>query len=264
MSTQNPQIGFIGAGNMASALLEGLRSAGLSAAELHAFDLDASKLKHVEEKGLATPSSSMKELILRSEVVILAVKPNVLLKVCTDLQADAPGPLWISIAAGLQLKSIEESLGGQARVIRVMPNTPALVGAGAAALAQGKYATAEDLEQANAIMAASGRTAHVDEKLMDAVTGLSGSGPAFMMLIIEALADAAVKEGLPRQLSIEFAAQTMMGAAKLVLETGQHPAVLKDAVTSPGGTTIAGVAALEKTGLRKAMMAAVAAATSAE
>jgi pyrroline-5-carboxylate reductase len=167
----------------------------------------------------------------------------------------------ISIAAGITISRIEQALTASPRVIRVMPNTPALVLSGAAGLAKGRSATNEDMALAQEIFGAVGRAVVVDEKLMDAVTGLSGSGPAFVFTVIEALSDAGVKVGIPRPLALELAAQTVFGSAKMVLETKEHPAKLRDMVTSPGGTTIAGMHELEKGKLRAVLMNAVEAAT---
>jgi pyrroline-5-carboxylate reductase len=172
----------------------------------------------------------------------------------------SPQKLIVSIAAGVTLSRLTEGFKTQ-RVVRVMPNTPALVGQGASAYALGSGATATDGELVKQLLAAVGRAFPVDEKLLDAVTGLSGSGPAFVYVVIEALADAGVKMGLPRDVASALAAQTVRGSAEMVLATGEHPAVLKDQVASPGGTTIAGLAALESQGLRAALIAAVEAAT---
>jgi pyrroline-5-carboxylate reductase len=168
----------------------------------------------------------------------------------------------ISIAAGTTIAFVAGRLPAKARIIRVMPNTPALVLAGAAGIAKGEYATAQDLQIAEAIFSAMGKAVVVEEKHLDAVTGLSGSGPAYVFLFIEALADGGVKMGLPRDVATLLAAQTVLGAAKMLLEGGRHPAELKDLVASPGGTTIAGLHALERGGLRGIVMEAVEAATS--
>jgi len=172
-----------------------------------------------------------------------------------------PDKLVISIVAGVPAARISEGLGGHARVVRAMPNTPAIVGEAATALASGRAATQEDLTVADELFRSVGLVVHVAEGLMDAVTGLSGSGPAFVFIAIEALSDAGVRAGLPRDIATKLATQTIVGAGKLALETGEHPARLKDMVTSPGGTTIAGVAALEREGYRNALMCAVEAAT---
>jgi pyrroline-5-carboxylate reductase len=171
------------------------------------------------------------------------------------------GKLVISIAAGVPIAAIERKVGHGVRIIRTMPNTPALVGAGATALSPGEHATEADLAQARALFDAIGKSVVVDEPLLDAVTGLSGSGPAYVFIIIEALADGGVKAGLSRAQAMELAAQTVYGSAKLLIETGEHPGRLKDQVTSPGGTAIAGLHTLESGGLRRTLMDAVEAAT---
>jgi len=167
----------------------------------------------------------------------------------------------ISIAAGVPIAALERMLGAGARIVRTMPNTPSLVGMGACALAAGERATAEDLEVASGIFQAVGITTVVEESLLDAVTGLSGSGPAYVFLVIEALSDAGVKVGLPRYTALKLAAQTVLGSAQMLIETGAHPGHLKDQVTSPGGTAIAGLATLEAGGLRTCLINAVEAAT---
>jgi pyrroline-5-carboxylate reductase len=172
-----------------------------------------------------------------------------------------PRKLVISIAAGVPIAAIERKLGAGARIVRAMPNTPALVGAGACALSPGEHATEEDLELASALFQAVGTATVVEENLLDAVTGLSGSGPAYVFLVIEALSDAGVKVGLPRYTALKLASQTVLGAAKLLIETGAHPGQLKDQVTSPGGTAIAGLHTLEAGGLRTTLINAVEAAT---
>ena len=169
--------------------------------------------------------------------------------------------LIISIAAGIPIQSIEEQLGKETRIIRAMPNTPALVGAGAAAVAKGAAASGADLELATAIFGSVGLSVTIEESLMDAVTGLSGSGPAYVFMIIDALAEGGVLMGLKRDIAVKLAAQTLLGAAKLCLESGTHPEELRDMVTSPGGTTITGIKALEDGGLRAALISAVEAAT---
>ncbi len=180
-------------------------------------------------------------------------------------QGTAPAPLagklLLSIAAGVPIVTLEGGLEDRTRVVRTMPNTPALVGAGASAYAAGQYATAEDLQAVAAILESVGTAVCLSEKMLDAVTGLSGSGPAYIFLVIEALSDGGVEMGLPRDVATRLAAQTVLGAGRLVLETGRHPGELKDMVTSPGGTTIEGLRALEQSGVRAAFMNAVRAAT---
>ena len=211
----------------------------------------------------ALSAGSLQELADNCDTFLLATKPHQVRDVLAQLGRDLAGKpaLVISVAAGIPLAVLESCLPDTTRVIRTMPNTPALVGQGATAYSPGSRATTEDAAAAQALLSAVGLAIEVPERLLDAVTGLSGSGPAYGFVIIEALADAGVRQGLPRADAIKLAAQTLLGAASMVLETGQHPAALKDMVTSPGGTTIAGIAALEENGLRHALHSAVAAAT---
>jgi pyrroline-5-carboxylate reductase len=203
----------------------------------------------------------------KSDVVLLAVKPQDMEPLLGAMaqsrkqKAESRDPLFLSIAAGVTLKQLELWLGGTARVIRSMPNTPALILQGASAFARGKHATDEDAVLAAKVLGAVGSAQEVPEKLLDAVTGLSGSGPAYVYTVIEALADGGVLMGLPRATALQLAAQTVAGAAGMVLNTGKHPAALRDEVTSPGGTTIAGLEQLEKHGLRHALVQAVRKAT---
>jgi pyrroline-5-carboxylate reductase len=197
-----------------------------------------------------------------AEVVVLAVKPQILDQVLRGVSNELTREkLVISVAAGVPIAALERRLHPPMRIIRTMPNTPATVGAGATALAPGEHATAADLEVAKKIFNSVGITVQLEESQLDAVTGLSGSGPAYVFLIIEALADAGVKVGLARRSALQLAAQTVFGSAKLLIESGQHPGLLKDGVTSPGGTAIAGLHTLEAGGLRNVLMNAVEAAT---
>jgi pyrroline-5-carboxylate reductase len=261
--TTAPNIAFLGAGNMAAALLRGaiLRS-GLPPERLAATDARGEASEALAKQlGIQVFADNV-SAAQWAEVVVLAVKPqvlpHVLAEIAPHLRADS---LLISIAAGIPIARLSAVLGGRGRIVRAMPNMPALVGAGATALALGPDVTGADLETAFSLFRGAGLVVQVEEKLMDGVTGLSGSGPAFGFVAIEALSDAGVREGLPRDVATRLAAQTLLGAAQLVLETGEHPGKLKDMVTSPGGTTIAGLAALERGGLRAALQAAVQAAT---
>ena len=209
----------------------------------------------------AVTTDTPAEVAAQSDVVLLAVKPADMKALCEGLAKVKGSRLYLSIAAGLTLADLEAWLGVKQRVIRSMPNTPALVGAGAAAFSRGSKATDADAESARTILGAVGTVDEVAEKLLDAVTGLSGSGPAYGYAIIEALADGGVLMGLPRAAAIRLAAQTMAGAAKMVLDTGKHTGTLRDEVTSPGGTTIAGLEQLEAHGLRNALIQAVRKAT---
>ena len=257
------KIAFLGGGNMAEALVKGILAAGAAkAGQVFMTDISADRLEYLKKTyGIITQKSN-KDAASQAEVILLCVKPQVIDQVLEEIAtAVDSSKLVISIAAGITLARIEKTLTANPRVVRVMPNTPALVQAGATALAAGKTATPADVAIARQIFGAVGRAVVVEEKLMDAVTGLSGSGPAYVFMIIDALSDAGVKAGLPRQLALELAAQTVYGSAKMVLETGEHPGKLRDMVTSPGGTTIEGLHALEKGKLRATLMNAVEAAT---
>ncbi len=258
-----PRIGFLGAGRMASALARGWIAAGLTTADrvLASDPIAAAREGFAGADSLRTVASNP-EVVAHGDLLVLAVKPQsmkALLEEIRPLLTDRH--LIVSIAAGVSLKQLAEGLGAKRRLVRVMPNTPCLVGASASAYAPGEGATAEDAALVDRLLKAVGVAFRVPENLLDAVTGLSGSGPAFVYLMIEALSDGGVRVGLPRDAATALAAQTVLGAAKMVLETGSHPGVLKDQVASPGGTTIAGLHALERGGVRGAIMDAVEAAT---
>jgi pyrroline-5-carboxylate reductase len=259
----NGKIAFLGGGNMAEALIKGLIAAGTAKADqIMVMDVSADRLAHLKNTYGISAAKSNAEAAREVGVIILSVKPQVIEKVLTEISLVVDDKkLVISIAAGIDLAKIEKSLRETSHVVRVMPNAPALVLAGAAALSAGKNVTSDDLALAESIFNSVGRAVVVDEKLMDAVTGLSGSGPAYVFMIIDALSDAGVKAGLPRPLALELAAQTVYGSAKMVLETKEHPGKLRDMVTSPGGTTIEGLHTLEKGKLRATLMNAVEAAT---
>lgn len=254
--------GFVGAGKMASALVRGMIRAGVApAGAIATHDPASGSSRALGEMGVAVLGSN-EELAGASDVLVLAVKPQAMATVLAELQpAMTPGHLVISIAAGVPLATLAAGLGPEPRLARVMPNTPALVGEGASAFCLGPNGTADDEVLVARCLAAVGRAYRVPEGLLDAVTGLSGSGPAFVYVIIEALSDGGVRAGLPRDVATALAAQTVLGAARMVLETGLHTGVLKDQVTSPGGTTIAGLHALERGGLRASLIDAVAAAS---
>ncbi len=260
------RIGFLGGGAMAQALATGLVRAGVPAEQLFAADPEAARRDALAQAPGIRASADNAEVVEASDVVVLAVKPGVLgtaLRQIESLPAPVRSrPLWISIAAGVVLSSLEELLPRGSRVVRAMPNTPALVGAGATALAANEAAGAADRRLARALFESVGIVwESPSEDLLDAVTGLSGSGPAYVCVFLEALADAGVRMGLPRDAASALASQTVLGTARLAQETGRHPAALKDQVTSPGGTTIAGLERLEAGGFRAAIHAAVAAAT---
>lgn len=256
------KIGFLGAGKMASALAKGFVSAGIVAPDqLIASDVyEGARMAFTKDVGANATASNL-DVLRFANVLVLAVKPDQVAAVLEEIKpAFTRDHSLISIAAGVTLKKMESALPAGARVIRVMPNTPALVGAGASGYSIGSAATKEDGALAQKLLNAVGVAFAVKETLLDAVTGLSGSGPAYVFNIIEALSDGGVAAGLPRDIATKLAAQTLFGAAKMVLETGQHPGALKDAVTSPGGTTIEGLHEMEKGGVRGALINAVRAA----
>ena len=259
------RFGFIGGGAMAEALAGGLLGSGVSPERIRIADPDPARQKHLHETHGLSAGSDNAEAVAGCDVVVVAVKPNVAGAALSALReggSDVTQPLWISIAAGVSLATPESALGAGARIVRAMPNTPALVHAGATAIHANAAASAEDRATAHAFFAAVGTCWEApNEGLLDAVTGLSGSGPAYVFVFLEALGDAGVRMGLPRDAAYDLAFQTVLGAAKLAIESGRHPAALKDQVTSPGGTTIAGLERLEAGGFRAALHDAVEAAT---
>lgn len=268
MNWSDQRIAFIGTGQMATALASGFVRQLLTPEQISGFDpIEASRSAFAETTGSgARLFDSAAAVVLGATVVILAVKPQVMDAAIRPLAEfialnSKSSPLVVSIAAGIPIKRLEQALPKGSRVIRVMPNTPCLIGRGASGLATGSAATAEDGRLISDLLATVGIVETVPEPLLDAVTGLSGSGPAYVFQIIEALSDGGVKMGLPRATATRLAAQTLAGAADMLLSTGQHPGVLKDSVTSPGGTTIAGLHAMELGGVRAALIDAVEAAT---
>jgi pyrroline-5-carboxylate reductase len=252
-------VGFVGAGNMAEAIIRGLLAAGLPAAQITAADpVESRRAALAGTLGVRTTDDNA--AAAAAAVTVLSVKPQHLASACATLPAS--GGLFLSIVAGATSATLREQLGAGARIARCMPNTPALIGAGITALASDTGVVEADLELAEAVLRAVGRVVRVPEAQLDAVTGLSGSGPAYVYLIIEALTEAGVREGLPAPVARELATHTLLGAARMVDESGEPPAVLRERVSSPGGTTIAGLAALERGGLRAALFEAVRAATS--
>jgi pyrroline-5-carboxylate reductase len=260
---ESRKIGFLGGGNMAAALIRGLISSHtVKPEQIRASDVKAERLADLEQRyGIGTSTDN--EAIARwANVIVISVKPQIVDRILAPISAAyVEGDVVVSIAAGVPLEAIEARLPKGARVVRSMPNTAAIALAGATAIAPGTHATAADLEVSRALFEAVGKCVELDESLLDAVTGLSGSGPAYVMLMIEALADGGVKVGLGRDTALLLAAQTVYGAAKLQLETGEHPGRLKDMVTSPGGTAIAGLHTLEAGGLRTTLIDAVEAAS---
>ncbi len=238
-------IAFIGAGKMATAIAKGLITDGMSADKIRFFDISEKSVKAFSEvTGIKNSSPNLPEAVKPADVILLAVKPQNVPEALREVKGELNGKLLISICAGITTTALED-LSGCDRVIRVMPNTPALVGAGVSAYSPAINVADEDIAVAETILKAVGACCLVEEKLMDAVTGLSGSGPAYVFDFIQALADGGVNSGLSRDLALQLAARTVAGAAKLVLETGKHPTELRDQVTSPGGTTAKALAVLE-------------------
>ncbi len=256
-------IGFIGAGNMAEAMIRGLvRGGHIEPNRVAASGPRTERLDELKRDYGIDVTTNNREVAQRCGLLVMSVKPQILEKVLREVADQVkPGTLVVSIAAGVDTAAIEDALPEGVRVVRAMPNMPALVGAGATAISAGKHASAADLAVARALFDAVGITVELDEGHLDAVTGLSGSGPAYIFLILEALADAGVKVGLSRRSAQRLAAQTVMGSAKMLLETDEHPGKLKDMVTSPGGTAIAGLHTLEQGGLRTTLINAVETAT---
>jgi pyrroline-5-carboxylate reductase len=255
--------GFIGAGRMATALIRGMLGAGTATPQtITASDpLEAARQALTADTGVSAVESNT-TVARASDVLVLAVKPQSMPHVLEHLRpAVTSEHLVISIAAGVALATLEAGLGADRRLARVMPNTPALIGAGASGFCLGPGALGSDAALVLRCLTSVGQAFRVPETMLDAVTGLSGSGPAFVYVMIEALSDGGVRVGLPRDVATALAAQTVLGAARMVVETGVHPAVLKDQVASPGGTTIAGLHALERGSLRAALIDAVEAAT---
>lgn len=263
MSIKGKRVAFLGAGNMGEALIKGLTQVGLvPAGSISASDPRADHLGQVAKRYGIRAVADNAALVGGADVIILAVKPQIMATVLKEIASVVDdGKLLISIAAGVSTRKLRDQLGKPARLIRVMPNTPALVLEGVTAVARAEGLKPGDLEAAQELFAAVGKVVVLDESAMDAVTGLSGSGPAYVAIAIEALADGGVKMGLDRATAMTLAAQTVLGSARLILDTGVHPGQLKDMVSSPGGTTIAGIAALEDGGLRRALIQAVERAT---
>jgi pyrroline-5-carboxylate reductase len=262
MSVRGKQVGFVGGGNIGEALIRGLTRTGLIPPErLLVSDVRQERLDELRRLyGVATTTDNP-TLVQRSDVVLLAVKPQILRGVLEEIAPSTPGKLLISVAAGVSTVEIRRHVPPGTRLIRVMPNTPALVLEGATAIARADGLEDGDLDTAREIFEAVGRVVILEEDMMDAVTGLSGSGPAYIALVVEALADGGVKVGLDRKTAMTLAMQTVLGAARLLIETGVHPGQLKDMVSSPGGTTIAGIHTLEAGGLRRTLIDAVERAT---
>lgn len=260
---KNKRIAVLGAGHMGRALIGGLVRAKL----VEPKDITASRrgeeaLSELKRRFNISTTTDNKKAVANADIIILAVKPQAASGVLAEIAPKvSKRQLVISVMAGIRADAINGKLKKPCPVVRAMPNTPCLVDAGATAIAAGKYASDKDLEAAEAVFASVGKVARLPETAMDAVTGLSGSGPVYIYMVIEAMIDGGVKMGIPRDVAAKLAAQTVFGAAKLVLETGRHPALLKDEVTTPGGTAINAIHVLEAKGLRSVLIDAIVAAT---
>jgi len=256
------KIGFIGCGKMGSALIQGVLEAKVCQPEdVAVYDRVAEPAEVIGTESGVRVVSGNKEVAQASDVIVLCVKPDDAARALSEAGTSLDGKLLVSILAGTTIATLQEAAGKKCRVVRVMPNTAVLVQKGASAYATGEGVTDKDTALVEQIFSSVGRAFRVKESLLDAVTGLSGSGPAYVYLFIEALSDGGVQMGLPRELAAKLAVQTVAGAAEMVSQTMMHPAVLREMVTSPGGTTVAGLAELEKAGMRSAVMDAVRAAT---
>ncbi|MDP7551825.1 MAG: pyrroline-5-carboxylate reductase [Nitrospinaceae bacterium] len=259
----NKKLGFIGGGNMAEAMVNGLITASfIEARNILVSDPISERLEYMHSEYKVRTTSDNRELVQKSDILVIAVKPQSVKKILKNFADLVDGEkLIVSVAAGVPISLIEEILDGKSEkkvpVVRTMPNTPALVQEGVTAICRSEHVTKTEMKIVHRIFEAIGRTVDVEEGHIDAVTGLSGSGPAYIFMIIEALSDAGVKMGLSREVANILTVQTVLGSAKLARESGKHPGELKDMVTSPGGTTISGLHALEEGGLRTTLMNAV-------
>jgi len=252
------KISFIGAGNMAGAIINGLINSGFPVSDITVSDSDHSKLTELKKSGVVAVYSNS-EAAQVSDIIVLSVKPSVVSSVLEELSTSgaATGKILVSIAAGISSSFLKETIGQDTKVVRTMPNTPAMVGEGMTVICTPENLTETELDAVKSIFQAVGRVEVLDEKYIDAVTAISGSGPAYVCMFIEAMADGGVLCGLPRAQALQLATQTIMGTAKMIIESGINPAVLKDMVCSPGGTTIEAVHELEQGGMRASLISAV-------
>ena len=256
------KIGFIGCGNMAKAMMTGILSKGeIKKEDITASDASKAALETVCERLGITAAPNNTETVKSSDIIIMAIKPIYMEEVVKEISPAVGEKLIVTLAPGKTLLWLHKTFGRDVKIIRTMPNTPAMAGEGMAALCKNEFVSDDEMNTVKSIFESFGKAEIVPETLMDAVCGVSGSSPAFVFMFIEAMADAAVAEGMPRAQAYKFAAQSVMGSAKLVLETGKHPGELKDMVCSPGGTTIEGVGVLESMGFRASVIEAVRAAT---
>lgn len=250
------RIGIIGTGNMGGALMDAFSLDKEN--QMYAYNKGREKLDAVCARTGATPVNGAKEAVFGCDLILLAVKPIVMPEILEEIRdLVQPHQIIVSVAVGLSVASYEAVLGADKQIVRAMPNTPAAVQEGLTAFAFGAGVTVENREKVLSLFSMAGRTAVLPERLMNAVSALTGSSPAFVYMFIEAMADAGVYAGIPRAQAMEMAAQAVLGSAKMVLETGKHPGILKDEVCSPGGTTIRGVATLEQGGMRGTVMDAI-------
>ncbi|UMZ74079.1 pyrroline-5-carboxylate reductase [Natranaerofaba carboxydovora] len=252
-------IGIIGTGNMGNALLKGfIESKSISTKNIYAYDADENKVKNIASELNIEKASTIDELVKVSDIIFFAVKPQNIEELLRQIPTDnSTNKLFVSVLAGTPIETFEDYLGDNAKIIRLMPNTPCLVNAGMIALSKNNYVSDKESDFIKKLLEPTGELIEVDEKDMDAVTALSGSGPAYIFMIIQAMSNAGVKLGLTQEQSLKLATQTTYGAAKLVSSTGEHPEILKDKVSSPGGTTIYALHELEDEGLRGIIMNAV-------
>ena len=259
------RIGFIGTGHMARALARGLlKTQSVTKEQIFGYDINPDATKRFVDQTGGTTKGSIKDLVASSDVVFLAVKPQQMgevLRSLSSLRALGSNPLWITVAPGIPVRTYLKEIGNTARLVRVMPNTPCLVGEGVSGFCVSEGVKPDDIKLTTDLLGTVGVAIPIPERYLDAVAGLSGSGPGYVYMMIEAMADGGVKMGLTRELAVQLATHTVLGAAKVVQYTGDHPGLLKDKVCSPRGTTISGVHALEKGGFRAAVMDAVEAAT---
>lgn len=255
----NIKLGFVGAGNMGTAMIKSIVNSGkLTADKIYIYDIDTEKLNSLRNDTGVNVLKSSSEVVENSDVIILAVKPNLVKAVMESFKSSFEGKkILVSIAVGVPLKFYKEILGNDKKIIRTMPNTPALVGEGMTLMSYDNNVLEEDVITIRELFECLGKVEKLDEKLMSEVTALTGSSPAYVFMFIEAMADAAVLSGIPRNIAYKLAAQAVMGSAKMVIATGKHPGELKDQVCSPAGTTIEAVSSLEKNGFRYAVIEAM-------
>ena len=250
-------IGFIGCGNMGGAMLKGIIGAGLDSKNVYVYEHSENRKKEIIKEFSINLLETIEEIATKSDVIFLAVKPHICPEVLEEIKKDLKDKILVSVAAGVTLEAIEKIIGDDKKVIRIMPNTPAFVGEAMTSLTPNKNISLEEKVGVSELLQGFGKVEEVEEKMIHAVIGASGSSPAYVFMFIEAMADAAVLKGMPRDKAYKFAAQGVLGAAKMVLDTGIHPGQLKDMVCSPGGTTIEAVAELERTGFRASVISAM-------